>query len=133
MIKLFLDDYRNPKDCVTYMHSRIGVDNPIYLEDWEIVHNYDEFVKFVKENAGIISHVSFDHDLADEHYTPEEYWEPIEASAKWQSEQRYKEKTGYDAAKWLKQYYEENMLPLPIIYIHSMNPVGCQNIKNIFK
>ena len=38
-MKVFLDDVRNPKDCVTYMHQRIGDKNPIYLEEWVIAKN----------------------------------------------------------------------------------------------
>lgn len=103
------------------MYKRIGDQNPIYLEKWEIVKNYEEFVKFVKKNYENISHISFDHDLADEHYAPE--------TGNW----KYKEKTGWDCAMWLKEFYAENKLGLPVMYVHSMNPVGTKRIINVFK
>lgn len=43
------------------------------------------------------------------------------------------EKTGYDCAKWMIEYYCLDMkLPLPEIFVHSMNPVGCENIEGVF-
>jgi len=123
MKKIFLDDIRQPNECAKYMHTRIGKYNSIYLEDWVIVRNYDEFVLEVSKNFPNISHISFDHDLADIHYDPSTGKESFE----------YDEKTGYDAAKWLKDYYKNNAHPLPILYVHSMNPVGTQNIINVFK
>jgi hypothetical protein len=41
----------------------------------------------------------------------------------------FKEKTGYDCAKWLCNYCIDNGIPLPEYYVHSMNPVGRENIK----
>jgi NAD+-processing family protein with receiver domain len=120
-MKVFLDDYRQPCDCTSYMYQRIGKENPIYLEEWKVVKDYDEFVKVVKENADNITHISFDHDLADEHYHRGE------------PERGYEEKTGYDCAVWLKNYYKEIDTDLPVMYVHSMNPVGCKNIINVFK
>lgn len=122
-MKIFLDDYRIPLDCVPYMHQRIGKLNPIYLEKWEVVKNYNEFVKLISkavESENEITHVSFDHDLADEHYAPED-------------QKHYKEKTGCDCAKWLKEFYKNKNMPLPIIFVHSMNPVGTENIIQVFK
>ena len=120
-MKLFLDDVRFPKECVSYMYKRIGDQNPIYLEKWEIVRNYNEFIKFVEKNYENITHISFDHDLADEHLAPE--------TGKW----KYKEKTGWDCAMWLREFYEENKIRLPVMYVHSMNPVGTKRIINVFK
>lgn len=129
-MKIFLDDFRDPIDCVTYMHTRIKQKNPIYLDDWKVVRSYREFVDVVKENAGEITHVSFDHDLGDEHY--------LLCNAKYTNWDEYydddnREMTGYDCAKWLLEYYREKVLALPEIYVHSMNPVGTQNIINLFK
>jgi len=120
-IKLFLDDIRAPINCLSYMHTRIGALNPIYKEEWLVVRNYTEFCKAVQENLGEISHVSFDHDLADDHYDPK-------------SDNGYLEETGLDCAKFLIRYYEENNEPLPeFLFVHSMNPVGTTNIINLFK
>ena len=121
-MKVFLDDFRIPLDAAKYMHTRVGSKNPIYLDKWEVVRNYDEFVKVVSGNFDFITHVSFDHDLADEHY----------ATESWEQTDLYLEKTGLDCAKWLKNFYQENQTDLPEIFIHSMNPVGTENIKNVF-
>lgn len=56
---LFLDDFRVPMDVLRYMPKyQYYVD-----KEWDIVRNYDEFVKIVTEK-GIPQAVSFDHDLA---------------------------------------------------------------------
>ncbi len=123
-MKVFLDDYRNPQDCVTYMHKRIGALNPIYLDSWVTVRNYDQFVNLVQGNIDDITHVSFDHDLADEHYISDT-WQFSDAGI-------YSEKTGYDCALWMKQFYEETKTDLPVIFVHSMNPVGTKRIADVF-
>lgn len=123
---LFLDDFRNPKDCVSYTNNKIYVNT-----DWIIVRCYNEFVDYIEKN-GLPQIISFDHDLADEHYTPSEYWHDYNESKKWQDSQEYKEKTGYDCAKWLINFCIENKLnDFPQFYVHSMNPVGADNITNI--
>lgn len=127
-MKLFLDDIRNPSDCVKYMHQRIGALNPIYLEgDWYIVRNYDQFVKAVTKYWKDITHISFDHDLADVHYH--------ESMTNEQAYNEYlkdiKEKTGTDCAKFAEQFYRGRTLPT--MFVHSMNPVGTQNIINVWK
>jgi hypothetical protein len=129
-MKIFLDDIRVPSDCVTYMHSRIGNMTPIYLEEWNIVRNYDEFVEVVTQHYNEIECISFDHDLAHEHYDPSMY-ERSNAYDELYSD--FKEKTGYDCAKWLKAFYEEKEKMLPAIIVHSMNPVGTQNIVKVFR
>jgi len=55
---LFLDDVRMPGDA-----SWIRLPSARY----DIVRSYDEFVEFIQER-GVPEFVSFDHDLADEHY-----------------------------------------------------------------
>ena len=122
-MKLFLDDIRQPQECIHYMHKRIGKLNPIYLEDWFVVRNYKDFVEAVTNHIDEITHVSFDHDLADIHYDPRTWTEGFV----------YHEETGHDCAVWLKNFYEENSKDLPILFVHSMNPVGTQNIINVFK
>ncbi len=133
-MKIFLDDVRNPEDCLGYMYQRIGKDNFLYLQDWTIARDYEAFKLLVKacyEKFITITHISFDHDLADEHYNPvmdnpEEY-----------NKLQFKEKTGYDCAKWFLEYYEgfgdNPPVPFPTLFVHSMNPVGTQNIINLFK
>lgn len=136
MIKLFLDDVRNPWECKGYMYSRIGAMIAAYDTQWMVVRNFDEFVKAVNENAGHITHVSFDHDLADGHYH-----ESMD-NGKEAYEQHLlnvKEKTGYECAMYLKELYDGSVeddgegFPLPMIFIHTMNPVGYERIESVFK
>ena len=75
-------------------------------EGWEIVRSYDNFVFWIEEN-GLPDEVSFDHDLGEDI------------------------KTGYDCAKWLCSYCYDNALPFPSWNIHSANPVGVENIKQL--
>lgn len=116
MMNLYLDDFRQPTDSFDY------TGNPIYNKlKWEVVRNYEDFVKFIEEH-GIPDTISFDHDLADEHYmhqTAIDY--------------NIQEKTGFHCAKWLINYCIDNKKELPVtILIHSMNPAGSLNIKSLF-
>lgn len=127
---LFLDDYRIPYDCLGYVHS-MGIRPDIYTKNkFKIVKNYEEFVKTII-SKGLPDFISFDHDLADEHYTPKDYWDDYDKSKKYQEEQEYKEKTGMDCARWLINYCIDNDFELPNFEAHSMNPVGRNNIINL--
>ena len=121
MKRLFLDDVRNPKDCLSYMKD------DVYEEDWDIVRNYNEFINYITEN-GVPDEISFDHDLADEHYDPSMY---LSSSIYEKKYDTFKEKTGYECVKWLAQYCIENAIPMPTCYVHSMNPVGRDNIWSV--
>ena len=107
---LFLDDDRNPKD-VTWVNIPRN-----FL--WEVVRSHNEAVEWVEEN-GFPDVVSFDHDLADVHYAGD----------------FSKEKTGYDFAKWLVERDLDNHdMPEDFeFYVHSMNPVGAENISNLLQ
>jgi|TARA_R110000868_G_scaffold271243_1_gene530675 hypothetical protein len=105
MYNLFLDDIRNPWN-VAYM--------TLPKVDWIIVRNYDEFVKEISTN-GLPEIISFDHDLS--------FFDIDKTDG-------FIEKTGYDCAKWLINYCSKNNLMPPTYYVHSMNPVGKQNIIN---
>lgn len=116
---LFLDDFRIPKDCYNYTKQQIFLN-----WSWVVVRNYSEFVKQIKKE-GLPKFISFDHDLADSHYgTPNNPDIPYD---------EYKEKTGYDCAKWLLDYCKTNNKIIPKYFIHSMNPVGSKNIRNLLK
>lgn len=117
--KLFLDDERIPQR-VTWTKLPLG--------PWTIVRNYDIFVKHIT-NFGLPSFVTFDHDLADEHYPCFEPSGGINNMNKI-SYDKYKEKTGYDCAKWLCDYCAEHNLDFPAYTVHSMNPIGRENISN---
>lgn len=121
MYKLFLDDFRNPQDCAKYMYTRIGPINTIYLEeDWIIARTYDDFEKCFY-TYGVPNVISFDHDLADAHYDP----------STWTSSFTYKEKTGYDCAKFMIEWCKGHNQYPEQIFVHSMNPVGTENINNL--
>lgn len=119
---LFLDDCREPKN-VTWIE--------LPPHDWVVVRSYKQFVDTIKEK-GVPTTVSFDHDLADEHYL--EYTRvhqttnpsPINYS-------QFKELTGYDCAKFLVNYCIDNNVELPLYYLHTMNGVGAANIASIME
>lgn len=111
---LFLDDIRYPHEAYQYTKKDIFL-----VKEWDIVRNYEQFTNRIKEK-GLPEMISFDHDLADEHY--------LEPNAL-----TFVEKTGYDCAKWLIEYCMDNSLDLPDFYSHSMNPVGKENILSLLK
>lgn len=128
--RLFLDDQRNPVHCITYMHLKIGRKNHIYLQnDWVICRNYESFKNTI-ESMGLPEFVSFDHDLAKEHYYGElstpEGWEEYHTDEN-------REETGYDCAKWLVNYCLDHDLPLPEYAVHSMNEIGTYKILSYLK
>lgn len=128
-MKVFLDDIRRPIDCVDYMYYRIRNEAPIYLENWQVVRNYNEFVDLVSGNFQTITHISYDHDLADDHYNGDKF----ESEDQYYDSIKGTEKTGYDCAKWMKEFYDEIGFEYPIMYVHSMNPIGTKKIINLFK
>jgi hypothetical protein len=105
---LFLDDVRYPKH-VTW----------VKLPDveWKIARSYEEFVSCIKQH-GIPVRVAFDHDLSPIHY-----------GLDWSDNTACDLPTGYDCAKWLVNLCSEQNKPLPEYYVHSMNPVGAENIE----
>ena len=109
---LFLDDERMPWD-VTWCD--IPRDKA-----YTIVENYDKFVGMVQA-FGVPEFVSFDHDLAQQHYGHGLNNDEIPYA-------RYTEKTGYDCAKWLVDFCSERGVKFPAYKVHSMNPVGTTNI-----
>ena len=126
-VRIFLDDVREPEECSKYMHTRIGPANIEYLAEWVIVRTHKDFCKAIEEHFENITHVSFDHDLADCFQLKET--SDIDA---WYDVNGNREYTGYDSAKFLKEYYSEHKKQLPIMYVHSMNPVGAQRIIKLF-
>jgi len=100
---LFLDDQRFPKEVFECLNIKI-----YQTDDWVIVRNFSEFVSYV-EIHGLPSIISFDNDISD-------FKDGVE-------------KTGYDCAKWLCDYCQDNNLKFPDWHIHSGNSVGVENIK----
>ena len=115
---LFLDDIRYP---MTTKHVTLP-----NLE-WKIVRSYNDFVKTINEN-GLPSYIAFDHDLAYEHYQHghETGFQKFDYS-------NVKEKTGYDCAKFLVEYCIKLNLDVPKYIVHSMNPVGKENIISLLE
>lgn len=106
---LFLDDIRFPAD-VQYFYGNYS--------DIIICRSMDDAVWVVK-HRGLPHFISFDHDLADGHYS-----------------QDSTEKTGYTFAKWFGDYVLDNGFTLREdfgYYVHSMNPVGAKNIDMYMK
>ena len=128
MKKLFLDDIRIPKDAIGLVSSNL---NQIYWDnDWSIVRNYFEFCNYIQK-FGLPDFISFDHDLADDHYNDlfsDENWSKNDNDIVLKYDE-YKEKTGYESAKWLVDWCLENKKSLPQCVVHSANPVGKQNIE----
>jgi hypothetical protein len=111
---LFLDDMRNPSDVswVEIPRDRI----------YDGVRSYEEFVSCVNR-IGLPDFVTFDHDLADEHYVA------MLAECEGKKNIDYGiEKTGYDCVQWLVAYCVENTLKFPNYTVHSMNPIGKERI-----
>lgn len=124
MIKIYLDDVRTP------------VNN-----DWNVVRNYDEFVKKVLElGLANINLISLDHDLGDTAMA--EYFKNVSPNYKLDYN-NIKEKTGLDCVKWLiNHFYDTNPkrvnmnrsdkrnypIKFPEIVVHSANPIGSANM-----
>jgi hypothetical protein len=99
------------------MKYRLFIDDERYPTEYQmfshnfvIVRDYDSAVEVVTK-LGIPEFISFDHDLGPG-------------------------KTGYDFALWLAEHvhYGDPQLPEDFEYdIHSMNPVGRDNIRTVMK
>lgn len=123
---LYLDDYRYPSDSFKHTERTLYKD-----KHWNIVRSYDEFVSYIEKN-GMPDAISFDHDLAPSHYTPEHLWNDYDKSKAWQEAQVHTEKTGEDCAKWLVQYFNEmETKKVPLLMCHSQNPVGKDKINRV--
>jgi len=106
--KIYLDDVRSPKD-----------------KSWLVARDYDGFVKLVNE-VGLenIDVISLDHDLGD---TAMKEWYDNVSKNFVLDYNNIKEKTGYDAAKWLVSQWMEGK-PVVDVYTHSANAIGSANI-----
>lgn len=112
---LFLDDLRIPTD-VTW--ANIPAD-----QHYSLVRSYKEFVDLITLRREVPKFVCYDHDLADTHYGHGLNNNEIPYDS-------YKEKTGYDCAKWLVGYCFAKKIKHPPYVVHSMNPIGKQNIES---
>ena len=106
---LYLDDVRTPK-----------------ADNWEVVRNYDEFVAHIKlKGLGAYEVISLDHDLGEGAMV--EYYTNVKPNYELDYN-RIPEKTGMDCARWLVAESMNTKVPLPVIYVHSANPIGAANI-----
>lgn len=122
---LWLDDLRDPFNNPQWLLLFSPIKEP-YNVVW--VKNYDQFVEWIEEN-GLPHAISFDHDLADEHYAPPEYQN--DQYYEWLDEQTFKENTGLECAHFVCNYCEQNELNLPFWGTHSFNPAGKKKIDNL--
>jgi hypothetical protein len=106
---LYLDDIRTPVD-----------------DTWMVVRSYDEFVKTITlYGLDSFEMISLDHDLGEgamkEYFTNVRYNYNLDYN-------NINEKTGYDCAKWLVSESINKEIPLPLVYVHSANPIGSANM-----
>lgn len=120
-MKLFLDDLRS-LDMI-YPNADES--------EWVIVRDFYQFVNYIQK-YGVPDFISFDHDLGFEH-TRYYFENGGHASPPDPLNANFKEKTGYDAAKWLVDYCAEKEEPLPLWHVHSHNPIGAENIRQYLK
>ena len=118
--RIFIDDERFPQTALR--GGLVAFDTDLYTNDsdWVVVRTYEEFVDEVSKN-GLPDYVSFDHDLADIKYNAGKM------------SFSYREKTGYDCAKWLVDFCYDNGFKLPKCQVHSANTVGKKNIQDYLK
>jgi len=128
-MRLFLDDFREPWHCLSYMGRRIGLKQSVFAEDWTVVRDFRQFTEAVMRHHGEIALVSFDHDLCDAHYDHALMMDPAAMQAFYDRQDR--EMTGFDCAVWMREFFRSKGLPLPETLVNSMNPVGTANIEEV--
>ncbi len=108
-VRVYLDDVRTP------------IEN-----DWVVCRDYDEFVNKVSE-IGLenIYMISLDHDLGET--AIREYFKNVKTNYVLDYDNIH-EKTVYDCTKWLVSESMDKNIPLPLIMVHSANPIGSSNI-----
>jgi len=86
----------------------------IYLQEWEVVSSYTEFVAWI-ERYGLPDFISLEPDLGLPN-SPE-----------------VQEQNGMSCAKWLVNYCGDKDLKLPNFVIHLQNPVGKKNLEGLLE
>lgn len=108
-VRIYLDDVRIPTQ-----------------DEWLVAKNYEEFVKLIEthklENIELIS---LDHDLGDSAMV--EYYNNVKDNYTLDYT-NIEEKTGFDCCKFLVNNSLDNDTPLPLVYVHSANPIGSSNM-----
>ena len=119
---LFLDD-----DPTRIPHKLTWIELPSV--EWTIVRSYDEFVNYVNAH-GIPTRVSFDHDLGPTAY--QEYSRAINSNGVINYD-NIEERSGMECAKFLAELCVARNVPIPQYYVHTLNPIGRQNIISILE
>jgi hypothetical protein len=130
-MKIFLDDTRIPLDCIKHKEEEI-----FYNKDWEIVKSFDEFKVLLDHIVANnmfeeIELISYDHDLADEHYNS--LMMDPDHSKYTELYPYFLEKTGLDCVKYLIDLCLDHNLKLPHFIVHTQNPVGYVKIESMLK
>lgn len=112
---LFLDDERRPGQV---SWDRRFPQVPVCM--WHIVRDVDQFKAFIDEHLTNITHIAFDHDLAEEHYP-------------WNGGVTDDGRTGLDCAKYLVEQCMDRNIKCPNFSSHSMNPNGRDNIISLLE
>lgn len=99
-MKLWIDDLRPAPSGYTH-----------------IARNYEQAIALLSNYELQWELVSFDHDLADEHYN--NLLDPSQ----------YKEKTGYEIAKWVEEEAYHRRIRKFEWRIHTSNPAGRRRIE----
>ncbi len=110
MKKIYLDDVRTPID-----------------DTWTVVRNYEEFVAEVADigDLSLIELISLDHDLGSTAMA--EYYNNVSPNYVLDYA-NIVEKTGMDCTKWLVNYAMDTDQMIPLVYVHSANPIGAANM-----
>ena len=118
-MNLFLDDIRFPENVTHVKIPKVK---------WHIVRNYDDFKYFI-DNFGIPSVISLDHDLGIK--SMEEF---SKNGLNYSYDRIGNEKTGLHCLEYLLNEIEGKRLkPIDQIYIHTINPIGKQNMINLLR
>ncbi len=117
---LFLDDRRQVYDAkwVNLPNDKI----------WRVAKSYGEFVSYIMD-LGLPEFVSFDHDLAEEHYKVS-----LQENEHTGPDYDYgAEKTGMDAVKWLVDYCIIHKKKFPKYAVHSLNEAASKRMESYIK
>jgi hypothetical protein len=108
-VKIYLDDVRTPEES-----------------EWVVVRDYHQFVNLInKIGLNNIDVISLDHDLGDTAMV--EYYNNVKDNYSLDYN-NIKEMTGYDCCKFLVNKSIDDNLMLPLVVIHSANPIGSSNM-----
>jgi hypothetical protein len=113
---IFLDDIRTPLGT-----THVTIPNYPYTivrDYWEFCIAVEEYYKDIGEAP---CYVTFDHDLNCIDYIENPDYDGRD------------EKTGFHCAKWLIEFCEKYNLDFPEYGVHSMNPIGKENIVSLIE